>query len=171
VRAQVSSGLGSLLLALLSVLGLIALNLDGYHWPDSAEVPFDGRTHAVSLPDSATAMVWVYAPDFTGQCRFVDAQTGTVLPVRRADGDYWRPGGSAGPYAGRFTVQSGSGEVAVRCPRVDGVSPIHVEQAPWLPPLLAQFGSFVLVPAALASAGVLLLVLAIVLAKRRASAS
>jgi hypothetical protein len=138
-------------------LGVLMLgSADGYRWSAAAEVPRDGRTHEVALPAESTGMVWVYAADSPTDCRVRDAESSAAVTLDATDGSHVRQGGSTGTYVGSLTFDSGSGRIAVLCPEeAAGASPVYVEQAPRLPPMLATFGPLVLVPVTLGVAGVL----------------
>ena len=121
------SGLVCLLLAAVSGFLFLAQSLDGYAWPEPTTVPVDGHEHALRLPEERDTMVWIYEAINTPTCRFHDAQTAEPKRLVPTDGDYWRPGGSAGGYRGMYTFDSGSGQydqrVVVRAERIYEAAP------------------------------------------------
>lgn len=158
--------LGALLLigAALSWCVAVLWQLDGYDWPDGALVDADGQPHEVSVDPERSTMVWSFEWLAAPTCSFQDAENGAVLPVERPERTYRREGGSAGSWVTTSTVSPTSATLLVTCEPLAGAEPpipVAIEAAPRLPPALDRLGSWGIAALALATCGVLVVLVAI----------
>ncbi|KQQ43195.1 hypothetical protein [Nocardioides sp. Leaf307] len=147
-----------LLVAVVASAVLALSHADGYRWSQAALVPADGRPHVVELADDGPALVWTYEAEVVPACTVRDTgvrtDVGTALEPGPVDGAYRREGGSTGDWVATSRIRPASSSVEVTCERA--ASPVAVESAPALPPLLAGLGAWVALPLGLGLAGLAL---------------
>ena len=99
-------------------------------------------------------------------CVVADAATQTEFPVTWTDRSYVRDGGKSGiEYVALLRFTPTSDLVDVTCPGLEGErTTVAVEPAPRLPPVLAAYGSAVVIPLGLAIAAIVTLVAAVLVA-------
>lgn len=116
----------------------------------------DDEAHTAQTSADRESMLWFDESLVDPSCVIRDGATGEVLPTKATDRSERRYLGSAGDWVGVATFQPTSTSVEVTCSKAPGA--VLVSQAPGGGAGLISIGAIVLIPLALALAGLVLLV-------------
>jgi len=147
---------GGALLVAAAVVGvaLFVWALSGFLRTDTA-VPADGRAHQVSVDTDGDRFLW-FQEYTTGQCSIRDTATGAEVELRPVSGQYSRSSGGDN-WVANSRFDPGSGDLEITCTGSGGS--VEIGPALKISGFIGGIFAAILLPMALAGAGLIVLLI------------
>ena len=146
---------GALLVAAVVVgVSLFIWALSGFLRTD-ATVPADGRVHQVSVDTGGDRFLW-FQEDSSGQCSIRDTATGAEVELRPVSGQYTRSSGDDN-WVANSRFDPGTGDLEITCTGSGGS--VEIGPALKISGFIGGIFAAILLPMALAGAGLIVLLI------------